>query len=443
MSGFGPGPLMHLSLNLSEFGRHSGAWRHPASDVSDVPGVDRYVEFARTAERGFFDLVFLADTPVHSAGRTTVTGTRFDPLELLAAVATETSRVGMVATVSTSYNEPFDVARRGASLDRLSGGRLAINYVASSGDAIARNFGLDTQLPHDQRYVRSHEFLEVVTQLWAGAPHGTAPAIPVDHAGPHFTACGALDVVRPAGGRPLIVQAGSSAEGRDLAARWADAIYAGGSSLPRAQEYYQDIKTRAAAYGRDPSSIKILLGIMPFLGSTATEAQRLHDDLDAYHLEGADVISFLGALLEHDLSRYDPDGPLPFAELPDVVVSSSVSMSSLFRRLAREEGWSIAETARRSYVGGLGNMQWVVTGTPRHVADEMQRWFEAGTADGFAIVAPILPQTIDVFVDEVVPELRRRGVVRTAYEGRSVRDHFGLPPALPESGRRVAERSLA
>jgi FMN-dependent oxidoreductase (nitrilotriacetate monooxygenase family) len=429
---------MHLSLNLSEFGRHSGAWRHPETDVSDAPSVDRYVEFARTAERGLFDLVFLADTPVHPAGRTMVTGTRFDPLELLAAVAAETSRIGMVATISTSYNEPFDVARRGASLDRLSGGRLAINYVASSGDAIARNFGLDAQLPHDQRYVRSHEFLDVVTQLWAGATDGTAQPKAVDHAGPHFTVRGALDVLRPTGGRPLIVQAGSSEEGRDLAARWADAIYAGGSSLPRAQEYYQDIKRRAAAHGRDPSSIKILLGIMPFLGSTAAEAQRLHDDLDSYHLEGADVIGYLSALLEHDLSRYDPDGPLPFADLTDVV-SSSVSMSTLFKRLAREEGWSIAETARRSYVGGLGNMQWVVTGTPRHVADEMQRWFEAGTADGFAIVAPILPQTIDVFVDEVVPELRRRGLVRTAYEGESVRDHFGLlGAALPESGRRVA-----
>ncbi|OLT10416.1 hypothetical protein BJF78_28885 [Pseudonocardia sp. CNS-139] len=427
--------MMHLSLNLSEFGRHSGAWRHPLSDVGDAPSVDRYVQFARTAEEGLFDLVFVADTPVHTPGRTSVTGTRLDPLELLAAVAAETSRVGMVATVSTSYNDPVDVARRGASLDRLSGGRLAINYVASTGDGIARNFGLDAQLPHDQRYVRSNEFLEVVTGLWAGASDGTAPAAAVDHAGPHFTVRGALDVLRPAGGRPLVVQAGSSAEGRDLAARWADAIYAGGSSLPRAQEYYQDIKTRTAAYGRDPNGIKILLGIMPFIGSTAAEAQRLHDDLDAYHLEGADVIGHLSALLEHDLRAYDPEGPLPFADLPDVVVSSSVSMSTLFKRLAREEGWSIAETARRSYVGGLGNMQWVVTGTPRDVADEMQRWFEAGTADGFAIVAPILPQTIDVFVAEVVPELRRRGLVRSAYEGAGVRD--------TRRPRRVARRGPA
>jgi FMN-dependent oxidoreductase (nitrilotriacetate monooxygenase family) len=420
---------MHLSLNLSEFGRHSGAWRHPMSDTSHVPSIDSYVQFARTAERGKFDLVFIADTPYHAAGRTSATGTRVDPMEVLAAVATETSHIGMIATISTSYNDPLDVARRAASLDRLSGGRLGINYVASTGDATARNFNLDQQLPHDQRYVRSNEFLEVVTALWAGAGDGVrAPAV-VDHVGAHFAVRGGLDVLRPAGGRPLIVQAGSSAEGRDLAARWADAIYAGGSSIERAQEYYQDIKARTAAYGRDPSSIKILLGVMPFIGATEKSAHELHDALDEYHLEGADVISHLSAILEFDLSGYDPSGPLPFAQLPEVK-SSSVSLSSLFKRMAREEDWSIAETARRSYVGGLANMQWVVTGTSRQVADEMQRWFEAGTADGFAIVAPILPQTIDAFVDEVIPQLQDRGLVRQDYEGTTVREHFGLPSGL-------------
>jgi FMN-dependent oxidoreductase (nitrilotriacetate monooxygenase family) len=427
MSTVGPGPRMHLSLNLSEFGRHSGAWRHPLSDTSGVVSIDRYVEFARTAERGKFDLVFLADTPSHSAGRTSVTVTRLDPLELLAAVATETSHIGMIATISTSYNEPFDLARRAASLDRLSGGRLGINYVATSGDATARNFNLDNQLPHDQRYARSNEFLEVVTQLWAGSPDGAADPTPVDHIGPHFEVHGALDVLRSAGGRPLIVQAGSSPEGRDLAARWADAIYAGGSTLERAQEYYQDIKARAEAYGRDPSTIKILLGVMPFIGETEEAAHELHAALDDYHLEGADVIGHLSGLLEFDLSGYDPDGPLPFDELPEVK-SASVSQATLFKRMARDEGLSIADTARRSYVGGLANMQWVVTGTSRQVADEMQKWFEAGTADGFAIVAPMLPQTIDVFVDEVVPELQRRGLVRQDYEGTTVREHFALVP---------------
>ena len=429
MSGYRPGPRMHLSLNLSEFGRHSGAWRHPWSDLAGVPNIDRYVECVHTAERGRFDLVFLADTPVHAAGRTSVTGTRLDPLELLAALAVETTNIGMVATVSTSYNEPFDVARRGASVDTLSGGRLGLNYVASTGEVMARNFNRDAQLPHDQRYVRSGEFLEVVTDLWAGASDGVTPAKAIDHVGPHFTVRGALDVLRPSDGRPLIVQAGSSPEGRDLAARWADAIYAGGSTLERAQEYYQDIKARTASYGRDPSSIKILLGVMPFLGETEQSARELQATLDAYHLEGADTVRHLSGLLEFDLTGHDPNGPLPFAELP-VVRSASVSQATLFTRMAREEGLSIAEVARRSYVGGLANMQWVVTGTPQRVADEMQRWFEAGTADGFAIVAPILPQTIDVFVAEVVPELQRRGLVRTEYEGTRAREHFGLPPVL-------------
>ncbi|MCI2422616.1 NtaA/DmoA family FMN-dependent monooxygenase [Saccharopolyspora sp. K220] len=433
MSTYEPGPRMHLSLNLSEFGRHSGAWRHPDSDVSGVPSIDRYVEFAKTAERGKFDLVFIADTPSHAAGRTMVTGTRLDPLELLAAVATETSHIGMIATISTSYNEPFDLARRAASLDLLSGGRLGVNYVATSGDATAWNFNLDHQLPHDQRYVRSNEFLEVVTELWEGAGDRFVPPKPIDHIGPHFEVRGALDVLRPDGGRPLIVQAGSSPDGRDLAARWADAIYAGGSTLERAQEYYRDVKARTAAYGRDPSSIKILLGVMPFIGETEQAAHDLHRMLDDYHLEGADVIRHLSGLLEFDLSGYDPDGPLPLDELPEVK-SASVSQATLFTRMAREEGLSIAETARRSYVGGLANMQWVVTGTSLQVADEMQKWFEAGTADGFAVVAPMLPQTIDAFVAEVVPELQRRGLVRQDYEGATVREHLGLAPVTsPES----------
>jgi alkanesulfonate monooxygenase SsuD/methylene tetrahydromethanopterin reductase-like flavin-dependent oxidoreductase (luciferase family) len=198
--------------------------------------------------------------------------------------------------------------------------------------------------------------------------------------------------------------------------------------VERAQEYYQDIKARAEAYGRDPSTIKILLGVMPFIGETEEAAHELHAALDDYHLEGADVIGHLSVLLEFDLSGYDPDGPLPLDELPEVK-SASVSQATLFKRMARDEGLSIADTARRSYVGGLANMQWVVTGTSRQVADEMQKWFEAGTADGFAIVAPMLPQTIDVFVDEVVPELQRRGLVRQDYEGTTVREHFALVPA--------------
>lgn len=408
-----------LSLNLSEFGRHSGGWRHPDSDVSRVPDVDAYVRSARRAEAAGFDLVFVADTPVHARGRVSNTNTRLDPLELAAALAVGTDRIGIVVTVSSSYNDPFDVARRVASVDRISGGRLALNVVASTGDAVAQNFGRDGQLPHEDRYAMSDEFLEALTTLWDGTR--------VAHEGRWFTEHRSLDVAAPVHGRPLLVQAGSSDEGREIAARWADAIYAGGSSVERAQEYYADVKRRVAAAGRDPEAVKVLLGIAPFLGATHAEALALHETLDDLHLDGADTIGRLSSIFEHDLSAYDPDGPVPFEDLP-VVRSASVSLSTLFRRIAAEEGLTIRQTARQAYAGGLQNMQWTATGTPERVVDEMQRWWEAGTLDGFAVVAPILPRTIDDVADHVVPELRRRGIVPAV--PRTVAQFRGSSPSL-------------
>ncbi|GAA4675628.1 NtaA/DmoA family FMN-dependent monooxygenase [Frondihabitans cladoniiphilus] len=419
---------MHLSLNLSEFGRHSGAWRHDESDVSQMPNIPAYVHASVTAERGVFDQVFIADTPVHSRGRTSVTGTRLDPFEMASAIAAHTSSIGIIATISTSYNEPLDVARRAASADNVLGGRLGVNYVASTGDDTARNFGREQQLPHDQRYERSNEFIDVVTKLWAASPQGGLAGHEVDHHGRFIDVTASLEIEQPVNGRPIIVQAGSSPEGRDLAARWADAIYAGGSTLDRAQEYYADIKARAAAYGRDPDSVKVILGIMPFIGRTDAEAYDLHTTLDRNHVEGADTIGHLSKLLEFDLTPFDPEGPLPFDLLPEVK-SASVSQATLFTRMAREESLTLAETAYRSYVGGLANMQFVVTGTASTVADVMQEWYEAGTCDGFAIVAPILPKTIDDFVDLVVPELQRRGLTRDHYEGSTLFDHFGAQAA--------------
>lgn len=431
---------MHLSVNLTEYGRHSGAWRHEISDISQIPNLETYLHTCVTAERGLFDQVFIADTPVHSWGRAMATSTRLDPLEMAAAIAAVTSNIGIIATLSTSYNEPYDVARRGASVDSITGGRLGINYVASSGDATAQNFNRATQLPHDERYERSHEFIEVVTKLWASAPTADAPGEVVAHHGKHFDVEAALDVRRPANGRPIIIQAGSSAEGRDLAARWADAIYAGGSTLARAKEYYDDIKSRAAAYGRDPDSIKILLGIAPFIGDTMDDAIALQTTLDDNHAVGADVIAHLSGLLEYDLTQHDPGEPLPFDLLP-VVTSASVSQATLFTRMAREEGLTIAEVAYRSYVGGLANMQFTATGTPEHIADVMEEWFLAGTCDGYSLVAPILPKTIDDFVDKVVPVLQARGLFRTEYEGATLLALFGLDAGAAAAG--AADAAIA
>jgi FMN-dependent oxidoreductase (nitrilotriacetate monooxygenase family) len=424
------GKYMHLSLNLTEYGRHSGAWREPGADVCSIPNLHAYIHAAQWAEKGMFDQAFIADTPVHGYGRTSVTGTRLDPLEMAAAIAAATSRIGVIATISTSYNEPYDVARRGASADHLTGGRLGINYVASTGDATARNFSHARQLPHDERYARSNEFLEVVTKLWADAPAGDSPGRVVSHHGRFFDVEARLDVRQPAMKRPVIVQAGSSPEGRDLAARWADAIYAAGSSIPRGQEYYADVRERTASYGRDPDSVKVILGIAPFLGQTEEQARELQETLDRYHADGADTIAHLSRLLEWDLKACDPDGPLPFGDLPEVK-SASVSQSTLFTRMAREEGLSIREVAYRSYVGGLANMQFVSTGTPEQVADTMQEWFEAGTCDGYSLVAPNLGPTIENFVTHVVPILQERGLVRTSYAATTLAGHFGLTELDP------------
>jgi alkanesulfonate monooxygenase SsuD/methylene tetrahydromethanopterin reductase-like flavin-dependent oxidoreductase (luciferase family) len=232
---------MHLSVNLSEYGRHSGGWRHEISDISQIPNTEVYLHASRVAEAGLFDLVFIADTPVHVPGRT-VSATRLDPFEMATAIAAETSSIGIIVTISTSYNEPYDVARRAASTDHILNGRLGVNYVASSGDATAQNFNHPVQLPHAERYERSNEFLDVVTGLWAGAPTPDTPGTPTRHDGTHFQLSGQLDVYRPPAGRPVIVQAGSSDEGRDLAALWADPR----SSAPRST-------TRTSAGGQRPT----------------------------------------------------------------------------------------------------------------------------------------------------------------------------------------------
>ncbi len=406
--------LMYLGLNCTEYGRHAGGWLHPDSDVSQMPNVDIYRYVAKKAEQGCMDQLFVADSPVHRWGQVNVGPTRLDPMAVALLMAQETEHIGVVATITTSYNEPYDIARRAASLSHLTEGRAGLNFVASSGDDIARNYNLPGQLSHDERYARYEEFLSVVTRLWAGAANGTDDAVAVKHSGTFFNLDVALDVPRPPLGRPFIVMAGSSSESRDQAAHWADAVYAAGRQMAPAKEFYADIKARAAAYGRDPDSIKVMLGMTAFIGDTVEQAEDLEATLDQLHARDADTIGYLSGVLELDLSGFDPEGPLPFNDLPQVQ-SASVSQSGLLTRMAREQDLSIREVAFRAYAGGLANMQFREALTPVQMADTMQEWFEAGTCDGFTIVAPILPRTIDDFVDKVVPILAERGLVRTSY----------------------------
>ncbi|MFT4264681.1 MAG: LLM class flavin-dependent oxidoreductase [Nocardioides sp.] len=420
---------IHLSINLTEYGRHSGAWREPGADVSRIPNLEAYLHACEWAEKGFFDQGFLADSPVHTWGNESTTTTRLDAMEMAGALAEHTTHLGIIATMSTSYTEPFEVARRGASLNNLSGGRVGLNFVASQGDEMARNYNLAKEHPRVVRYARYREYLEVITKLWDYAPTPGSPGRMLEHHGEFFDIEATLDVHQPPYGRPVIIQAGQSAEGRDLAARWADAIYAAGTTVERGREYYADIKRRAAAYGRDPDGIKVIMGIAPFIGDTESEAQELKHVLDDYHAKGADVIGHLSRILEFDLSGYDPEGQLPLDELPEVR-SASVGLATMWKRIAEEERVPLGELAYRSFVGGLANMQFVSVGDPLHVADEMQLWFETGACDGFSLVAPNVGPTMESFVTHVVPILQERGLVRTAYDATSLAGHFGLESPL-------------
>ncbi|MCW2696427.1 MAG: nitrilotriacetate monooxygenase [Modestobacter sp.] len=425
-------PQMHLSLNLSEYGRHAGAWRHPDNDYTVVPDIGRYVHAAQVAEGALFDSVFLADSPQHATTPSGITSTRVDPFAVLSAIAVETHSVGLIGTMSTSYSEPYTVARRVAALDHLSHGRAAVNCVASAGDRMARNFSLVSEHPHAQRYSRTEEHLTLMAKLWDSAGTADSAPRPVDHHGEFFDVTGSLDIPRPPAGRPVIVQAGNSPEGRAVAGRWAEAIFAGSTTMPHAQEYYRDVKAQTAGAGRDPDHIKILLGVFPYIADTETAAQALKAELDEYHREHADTIGHLSAILGLDLSTYDPEGPLPYADLPTPGQGNmgGWSMATLFPRMAREEGLTLGQIADRAFVGGLSNLQWSVVGTGEQVAAELERWFRAGCCDGFAIVAPMTPKTIEDMAQQVVPELQRTGVFRTEYTGSTIRDHLGLPPVL-------------
>ncbi|WP_052852573.1 LLM class flavin-dependent oxidoreductase [Streptomyces avicenniae] len=394
------GRRMHLSLNMSGVGRHTAAWAHPAS----VPGAelrpDHYVEVARLAERGLFDAVFLADSPALGADERSVPH-RFEPLTLLTAIAVETQRIGLIGTVSTTYNDPVTVADRAASLQNVSEGRAALNAVASTGDRLARNFGLDRQPDHERRYARADAFLTTVRERWAAVPGA-------------------------AHGRPLIVQAGGSARGRDLAARQADVVYAGGYGIEDAQSLDADIRARAARHGRDPRSLRVLPGVIPYLADTTAQAHRLADELDAVHRGVIDPIRWLGPVVGADLAGLDPDGPLPVDALPtDPDQVGGASIAGLARTLATRGGLTVRQVAERLYAGGFGNIQTHVHGTAQEIADTLTGWFRQGV-DGFNLLLPLQPSGVERFVEQVVPLLQRAGVYRTAYEARTLGGHLGL-----------------
>lgn len=431
---------MSRKLRLGAFlpggGQHVAAWRHPDQPLDGAVSLAFHQELAALAERGLFDAYFLADTlSAEIGGREggSAKAAGFEPLTLFAALSVTTKHIGFIATASTSYEEPYHVARRFASLDMISGGRAAWNVVTSHGDGPARNFGLAAQYGHDARYARAAEHLDVVRQLWdswdddaflrdraTGVYFDPAKVRPIRHEGKYFRVEGPLNAPRPPQGHPVIVQAGQSETGRDFAAASAEVIFTTQQDLASAQAFYADVKGRAAAFGRSSDEILIMPGLAPFIGATKAEAQAKYDALNALILpeEGVGLLNALtGGTL--DLAGYPLDGPLP--EAP--VTEGMKSRQQLLRRIADETGFSIREL-----------YAWVATarghltliGTPVEIADLMEEWLIGKGADGFNILPPWLPGGLEDFVTLVIPELQRRGIFRREYEGRTLRENLGL-----------------
>ncbi|MEC5199210.1 FMN-dependent oxidoreductase (nitrilotriacetate monooxygenase family) [Arthrobacter sp. PL16] len=436
MSACGSGPRqLHLNAFLMSTGHHEASWRLPQSNSSAGTDVAHFQRLARTAERGKLDSIFFADSPVLHGNVAQRPYGSLEPTVLLAAIAAVTERIGLIATASTTYNEPYNLTRRLASVDHISGGRTGWNVVTTAGDAAARNFSLAGQPAHSERYERAAEFLDVARRLWdswedeaviadkaTGVWADSNRVHPVNHEGRYFQVEGALDVPRSVQGRPVIVQAGSSENGKAFAARYAEAVFTAHQTLSDAQDFYADLKQRTTAAGRNPDSIKILPGIVPVIGPTEAEARRLEQELDGLILP-EHARRQLAGVLRVTPESLELDRELPADLPPEDQIEGSKSRYTLIVNLARSERLTVRQLIGR-LGGGRGHR--TISGTPEQVADAIQSWFEVGAADGFNIMPPVLPSGLDIFVDQVVPILQNRGLFRTEYTGRTLREHYGL-----------------
>lgn len=431
-----PARQLKLGAFLMATGHHVAAWRHPYVPADAGLDFAAYKQLAQIAESALFDALFVADSiaaPTGAIASRMARSDHFEPLTLLSALSAVTQHIGLIATASTSYNDPYHVARKYASLDHLSGGRAGWNLVTSDNAAEAQNFGRDQHIGHAERYSRAREFHQVVTGLWdswqddafvrdkaSGQYYDPAKLHVLNHRGEHFRVQGPLNVARPPQGYPVIVQAGSSPIGRELAAQTAEVVFTAQSSLASAQAFYADLKGRLAQYGRSPESLKIMPGVFVVVGQSESEARDKFESFQAL-VEPEVAVALLGRMLGNfDLSHYPLNGPLP--ELP-LTESGQQSRQKLLTDLAGKDNLTLAELGRK-IAGGRGHYSLI--GTPSQIADELQAWFEEGAADGFNVLAPHLPGGLQDFAEGVVPELQRRGLFRTEYEGRTLRENLGL-----------------
>jgi FMN-dependent oxidoreductase (nitrilotriacetate monooxygenase family) len=427
-------------LRLTAFMRpvslHTGAWRYPGAAPDANFNFQLIKRMAQTLERGCFDGFFMADhlavlNMPTDALRRSATVTSFEPFTLLSALAMATERLGLLATGSTTFDAPYHVARRFASLDHISGGRAGWNIVTTSNPDAALNFGLDEHVEHDERYRRAREFYDVVTGLWdswaedafvrdveRGIYSDPARMHVLDHKGKYYSVRGPLNIARPIQGWPVIVQAGASEAGRQLAAETAEAVFTAQSDLATGQRFYKDVKGRMEKLGRNPEHMKILPGCFVIVGDSVDEAKEKRLKLDSL-VNYDSAIASLSIALGHDASKFDPDAPLP--EIPE----SNASQSGRERAIAlgKRENLTVRQLAQR--LGGFSGLAMV--GTPKTIADQMEEWLTSRGSDGFTIQFPYLPAGVDDFVGRVVPELQRRGLFRREYEGRTLRENLGLP----------------
>lgn len=435
--------MMHLAAFMFTPGSHSAGWRHPEAVPECDMEFEQYVHVARVAERGKMDAIFFQDT-VAVSGSAALDGVSrhrprqgrtayLEPTTLLSALAVVTRRIGLIATATTTYNEPYNIARRFASIDHISKGRAGWNLVTSQIEDEAGNFGAETHMAHAERYERAEEFYDVVAALWDSFGEGalvrdkqsgifvdTSKVHFQDHRGKHFAVRGPLNVARCPQGRPIVTQAGSSGPGMDLASRTADLVFTAQSDIEEAKAFYADLKARAARHGRDPAHVKIMPGLMTIVGATEEEAQARYRELQGLMSDENSMRVLARLCGDVDIFALPPDSPLP----PLPLSNAAQARQRHLVEKAKRENLSIIQVAR--YLAtSLGHH--LLVGTPQRIADTMEAWVKAGACDGFTLLQPYYPKPLERFVDMVVPELQRRGLFRTDYAGTTLRDHLGLP----------------
>jgi FMN-dependent oxidoreductase (nitrilotriacetate monooxygenase family) len=429
---------LHLNLFIHGRGHHEAAWRHPAASKLPLTDIRYYTDLAVKAEAGLFDSIFLADSLAVGEDVGSAPRTWLEPITTLAALAGATSRIGLIATCSSTYTEPFNLARQFASLDHISGGRIGWNIVTTWLASASGNYGLQAPLSHAERYERAEDYMRVVTSLWnswsddavlddrVSGHYARAEGIRmVNHAGPYYRVAGPLNMPRCPQGRPVFVQAGSSETGRRFAARHAEAVFTAQMEKATAKDFYADLKRLVVEEGRIAEHVLILPGLSPVIGSTEAEAERLARDLNELSDPEVGRKRLSGRFGGHDFSHLALDATLSPEDFPDpATVEAARSRTEVIIGLVRREKPTLRQLL--GYLAGARG-HFVTAGTPEQIADLIEDWFRDGAADGFNVMPPVLPAMLEVFVAEVVPLLQRRGLFRTDYAGQTLRALFGLP----------------